>query len=136
MSSVAVPCKAAPQLGTMTSDVEALEYCYENDKESAINKAVKMRETVEAEGVTDRHEKLQPPRSCVEETMIGLEIGGWKKVAQWCQGLVVAVKTRNRVHIQWNADCLLEEDIPISEKVLMKSKYNKHVEGGWRMSLG
>ena len=76
--------------------------------------------------------------------MIGLEIEQlWmfeeedgKKVAQWCQGLVVAVKTRNRVHIQWNADCLREGDTPISEEVLMKSKYNRHVEGGWRMSLG
>jgi len=59
-----------------------------------------------------------------------------EKVAQWCQGFVVAVKTRNRVHIQWNADCLREGGIPISEEVLMKSKYNRHVEGGWRMSLG
>ena len=46
------------------------------------------------------------------------------------------MKTRNSVHIQLNADCLREGDIPISEEVLMKSKYNKHVEGGWRLSLG
>ena len=46
------------------------------------------------------------------------------------------MKIRNRVHIQWNADYLREGDIPISEEVSMKSKYNKHVEGGWRLSLG
>ena len=66
--------KTTPQLGTLTSDVEALEHCYENDKEIVIKEAVKLRETLEAGGVTDRHEKLQPPRPSVEETMIGLDI--------------------------------------------------------------
>ena len=66
--------KATPQLGTLTSDVEALEHRYENDKEIVIKEAVKLRETLEAGGVTDRHEKLQPLRPSVEETMIGLEI--------------------------------------------------------------
>ena len=66
--------KATPQLGTLTSDVEALEHRYENDKEIVIKEAVKLRETLEAGGATDRHEKLQPPRPSVEETMIGLEI--------------------------------------------------------------
>ena len=46
------------------------------------------------------------------------------------------MKTRNRVRIQWNEDCLREGDLPISEEVLMKSKYYKHAEGGWIMSLG
>ncbi len=66
--------KATPQLGTLTSDVEALEHHYENDKEVVIKEAVKLRETLEAGGVTDRHEKLQPPRTSVEETMIYLEM--------------------------------------------------------------
>ena len=43
-------------------------------EEIVIKEAVKLRETLEAGGVTDRHEKLQPPRPSVEETMIGLEI--------------------------------------------------------------
>ncbi len=38
-----------------------------------------------------------------------------------CQGIVVAVKTRNRVHIQWSESTLHEGDISITEEVLMKS---------------
>ena len=102
-----------------------------------------MRDTLEADGIVDRHERMQPPRPEVEENMIGLEVEQlWifeeedgSKVSQWCQGLVVAVKTRGKVHIQWNEDCLRQGDQPITEEVLMKSKFNKHVEGGWRMSL-
>ena len=60
--------------GTLTSDVKALEHHYENDKQIVIKEAVKLRETLEAGGVTDRHEKLQPPRTPVEETMIYLEM--------------------------------------------------------------
>jgi hypothetical protein len=57
------------------------------------------------------------------------------KVTPWCQGLVVAIKIRGRMHIQWNEDCLCKGDTSISEEVLMMSKFNKHVERGWRMSL-
>ena len=64
-----------------------------------------------------------------------LEEANGSKVPQWCQGLVVTMKTRNRVHIQWNDNCMHESDLQITGDVLMKSKYNKHVEGGWRMSL-
>jgi hypothetical protein len=39
------------------------------------------------------------------------------------------------VHIQWNKDCLNDGDLPITKEASMKSKYNEHVEGGWRMSL-
>ena len=47
----------------------------------------------------------------------------------WCQGEVVAVRTKNRVHIEWDASTLREGE-PITEETLLKSKYNKHVIGG------
>jgi hypothetical protein len=53
----------------------------------------------------------------------------------WCQGKVVAVRTRNRIHIECDASILCEGDEPITEEVLLKSKYNKHVIGGWRYSI-
>ncbi len=64
--------------------------------------------------------------------MIGLEVEQlWmfevedgSKVSQLCQGLVVAVKTRGRVHIQWNDHCLCQGDVPITEEAPMKSKFN------------
>ncbi len=53
----------------------------------------------------------------------------------WCQGVVVAVRTRNRIHIEWDTSTLRDDDQPITEETLMKSKYNKHVIGGWRYSI-
>ena len=86
---------------------------------------------------------MQPPRPEVEEEMFGLEMKQlWmfektngSKVPQWRQGLIVALKSRNREYIKWSANCLDKGDFGITEEVLMKSKFNKHVEGGWRMSL-
>ena len=49
--------------------------------------------------------------------------------------LVVAVKTRIEYTFNGNYNCLREGDLQVTEEVLMKSKYNKHVEGDWRMSL-
>ena len=53
----------------------------------------------------------------------------------WCQGEVVAVRTRNRVHIQWDTSTLRDGDESITEETLLKTKYNKHVIGGWRYSI-
>ncbi len=53
----------------------------------------------------------------------------------WCQGMVVGVKKNNKVPIKWDGSTLREGDIAITEETLLKSKYNKHVLGGWRFSL-
>jgi hypothetical protein len=114
-------------------------------KGETIAKAIQMRDEQEDKGELDRYEKLQPRRRPeVDESLIGVEMEQlWdymepdrSKVLQWCQGIIVGVKTRNRVHIQWNKNCLRDEGgLLTTEEVLMKSKYNKHVEGGWRMSV-
>ncbi len=59
--------------------------------------------------------------------------GGVKNM--WCQCVIVTVPTRNRVHVEWDASTLCDGDEPITEEILLKSKYNKHVIGGWRYSL-
>jgi hypothetical protein len=121
-----------------------LDERYENAKDKASAEAVAMRDKLQDEGVIDRHEKLQPARPEVDEDLIGAEIeilysyedpdGSTTKM--WCQGEVVAVQTKNRVHIEWDGSTLREGDEPITEETLLKSKYNKHVIGGWRYSIG
>jgi hypothetical protein len=86
---------------------------------------------------------LQPTRPEVNEDLIGAELeilysyvepdGSNKNM--WCQGVVVAVLPRNKVHIEWEQSTLREGDESITEKVLLKTKYNKHVIGGWRYSI-
>ena len=137
------PRKRMPQLGTKAADVEELDDRYKNEKDTAIESTIQLRESLESDGLADRHEQMQPPRPEVNEEMIGLEIEQlWmfeetdgSKVPQWCKSLIVTVKSRNRVHIKWSANCLREGDLGITEEVLIKSMFNTHVEGGWRMSL-
>ena len=115
------------------ANVKELDDHYKNEKEAAIESAIQLRESLEADGLVHRHEQMQLPRPEVNEEIIVLEIEQlWmfeeandSKVPQWCQGLVVTVKTRSGVHTQWNDNCLHEGDLQITEEVLMKSKYNK-----------
>ena len=135
--------KSLPKLGQTTADVAKLDQRYENEKETAIEAAVEMRDQLEADGIIDRHEKLQPARPEIDENLIGAEIeilyayvepdGSTKNM--WCQGIVVAVRNGNRIHIEWDASTLRDGDLPVTEETLLKSKYNKHVVGGWRYSI-
>ena len=135
--------KNLPQLGEKTADVDALDMRYEEQRDKAIEEAVQLREDLEEQGVMDRHEKKQPPRPNVDEELVDVmmemlfaydEPDGTTS-NMWCQGTVVAVKRDNKVHIQWDGSTLREGDIEITEEKLLKSKYNKHVLGGWRYSL-
>jgi hypothetical protein len=116
--------KYTPQLGTRTSDVDRLDERYEDAKDKAIVEAVAMRNKLQDEGVIDRHEKLQPARPEVDEDLIGAEIEilysydepDRSTLNMWCQGEVVAVRTKNRVYIEWDASTLREGDEPITEE--------------------
>jgi hypothetical protein len=122
-----------------------LDQLHENKKQEAIKEAVDMQNQMEDDGIIDRHEHLQPAQPEVDDDLINAEIeilysysyvepdGSTKNM--WCQGKVVAVRTRNQIHIEWDASTLREGDEPITEEVLLKSKYNKHVIGGWRYSI-
>ena len=72
-----------------------------------------LREEMEEDGLIDRYEKLQDEtRPKVDETMIDVRIEQlWEYieeaetvVKQWCSGVVVAVKTQNRVLIKWDKE--------------------------------
>ena len=125
------------------ADVYALEMQYEMQKEKAVEEAVQLREDFEEQGMMDRHKKLQPPRPEVDEKLIDVEMEilfsydepDGTKSNMWCRGTVVAVKKNNKVHIKWHDSTLREGDIAITDETLLKSKYNKHVLGGWRYSL-
>ena len=68
------------------------------------------------------HPLLRPARIELDEDFIGAEIeilysyeepdGSTTKM--WCQGEVVAVRTKYRVHIEWDASTLREGDEPIT----------------------
>ena len=116
--------KVTPQLGKRTADVAELEERYENEKEKAVEEAIKLRDQLEDEGIIDRHKRLQPARPEVNEDLIGAELeilysyvepdGSNKNM--WCQGVVVAVLPRNKVHIEWEQSTLREGDESITEE--------------------
>ena len=56
-------------------------------------------------------------------------------VPQWYQGIVVAVKKNNRVHIKWDKKCLREGDPMVTQEKFLKTKWNKQVNEAWRMNL-
>ena len=125
------------------ADVDEFDERYENEKQKAVEEAIKLRDQLEDEGIMDRYERLQPTRPEVNKDFIGAEIeilysyvepdGSNKNM--WCQGVVVAVLTGNKIHIEWKASTLCDGDESIAEEVLLKTKYNKHVIGGWRYSI-
>jgi hypothetical protein len=108
----------------------------ENKKQEAIEEAVAMRNQMEDDGVIDRHERLQPARPEVDDDLINadaeIEIlysyvepdGSTKNM--WCQGKVVAVRTCNGIHIEWDASTLREGDEPITD-IGQGSTYLKYV---------
>ena len=86
-----------------------------------------------------------PPKQRLEvnESFLGARIEHiWEfteedniKVLQWCQGKVLAVKKKKRVHIEWEGKYLQKGDRKIFKEMLMISKWNKHVEKAWIMNL-
>ena len=60
--------KKTKKLGTKTSDIEDLDKRFEDEKNNLINEAMKMRDNMEEQGLTDRYERMQPIRLEVGET--------------------------------------------------------------------
>ena len=100
---------------------------------------------LETDGIIDRHEKLQPrTQPIINEGFVGkrieqiwefLEDDGTSKLI-WCKGLVIGVlNKKTKVRIQWDKEYHREGDPEISQETFMVSKWNKHVERGWRLAL-
>ena len=69
--------------------------------------------------------------SAIEQLWMYTE-DGRSVIIQWCHGIVVAVKKQNTVHTEWSDNFLREGNSNVTEETRMKSKYNKHTEGGWQ----
>ncbi len=66
--------KITNHLGTKTSDIDELDKQYKQEKESLISEAMKMRDDLEGHGISDRYERMQPPRPEVDANLVGLDI--------------------------------------------------------------
>ena len=128
------------QLGTRTLDIDDLDKMKDEEMEKIEEEGRELREEMEEDGLIDRYEKLQDKmRPTVDETMIDVRIEQlWEYVEedgtvvkQWCSGVVVAVKTQNRVLIRWDKEHI-QDGLEITQQKLMVSKWNKHVSKGWR----
>ena len=53
----------------------------------------------------------------------------------WCLGVVVGVLNNNQVHVKWDKTYLREGDAEITKEKFLKTKWNKHVQDGWRMNV-
>ena len=132
--------KNMQQLGTRTLDIDDLDEMKDEEIEKFEEGRRELREEMEEDGLIDRYEKLQDKtRPTVDETMIDVRIEQlWEYVEedgtvvkQWCSGVVVAVKTQNRVLIRWDKEHI-QDGLEITQQKLMVSKWNKHVSEGWR----
>ena len=103
--------KETKQLGTRTVDVDELDSHYEAEEGETIAEAVQTR---------DEPQSLMAAKFCngVKELLLELKL--------------VIEFTYNGMKIVY---VLREGGLPLTEDVFMKSKFNKHVKGGWRMSV-
>ena len=136
--------KKTKQLGKKTADLDALDDRYEDKRRNAMDDATKLRDQLEASGVTDRYKKLQQKNALpINDTFIGTfieqlwpftEVDG-KVVDQWLQGEMFWVMTNYKVLIESSNDCLCEGDTKVSKEKLLVSLWNKHKEGAWRLDI-
>ena len=132
------------QLGTKSKDMDVLDQKYKELENEFVEGAHELRDELEKDGVVDRHERLQPVRPKVNEDLIdarieqlwGFEEPDGTVVDQWCRGTIVAVKKNNKVHIKWDDECVRDGDPGVTGEILLKTKWNKHVERGWRFAIG
>ena len=131
------------KLGTRSSDYEHLKKHDDAEKEMVVEGGTRLREELEDTGMKDRHEKLQPPRPNVDEGLIDRrmeQLWNYKEpdgtvVQVWCRGVVVAVKSNSKVHVCWDTAFVAKGDPKVTEEQFLVSKWNKHVEEGWRFFI-
>jgi hypothetical protein len=132
------------QLGTQTKDVELLDKLYAKEEANFRFEGAALRDDLEDNGEVDKYEKMQgkmPKRdeqlidTRIEQLWVFTEEDG-TKVPEWCRGVVVAIKSGDRVRIEWDDACRRDGDPKFSDEKLLKSKWNKQVERAWRLDLG
>ena len=131
------------QLGTVTADIIEIDKRRANKERELRKGGKKLRDNLEKEGCLDRYEMLQPPRPSVDKTLIDARIEqcheyyekNGDKVLVWCLGVVVGVLNNNQVHVKWDKTYLREGDAEITKEKFLKTKWNRHVQNGWRMNV-
>ena len=151
--------KQLSQLGELTSDVKLIDATHQEKSVQLDCNARIMRIDRESIGQGDRYEELQPtsiPK--IDQRFIGtrldvcfyfeLDTGG--KELRWCQGCVKDISngsnmlypnTRSKCYKEGEAVRILWDDINgisdayASIQHLPKSKWNKQIEGAWRLDV-
>eukprot|EP00957_Ditylum_brightwellii_P121941 9299669-Ditylum_brightwellii.AAC.1 len=105
--------------------------------------AAAMQEQLEDDDEIDQYEKLQPAKPDVDIHLKDTHIEQYWEftdnetgdmVPMQCKGVVVTVKNNTRVHVEWEYLYLREGDPKVTEEKFLKTKWNKHVDEGWRMN--
>ena len=113
------------------------------EKEALLKEMNLLWDKSEYAGLSDKHEKKQLTTiPIIDEKSLRAWIKQYWEYAepdgamqtQWCQGLVIEVKSADRLDISWNEKHLCEGDPAKTKQTLMKLKWTKHI--AQRLNLG
>ena len=138
-----------PTLGTATRQLMESEASALIDEEQFRREANELRKQREARGEGCIFSVMQP-LYCPEldelidkriDVLYSFVLGSGEKVLRWCQGKVIQVlpeKVKPTVVVRWDPmpDVKGKEDLSDeTQQVLPPRKWNKDVEGAWRMDI-
>jgi len=141
-------CKL-PTLGTATKQLMESEASAMIDEDQFRKEANELRKQREARGEGSIFSVMQP-LYCPEldelinkriDVLYSFVLGSGEKVLRWCQGKVIKVlpeKAKPTVVVLWDPmpDVKGKEDLSDeTQQVLAPRKWNKDVEGAWRMDI-
>ena len=142
--------KNLPVLGEQTEDVKKLDTDFITDKKKFKKDARSEIKQREESGIGSIYSEMQSkvvPK--IDDTFVGKKIdvlflfeildGGENETGlRWCQGEVTKVISKSKkpkVEVLWDAIPELNHEQHTSIQVLPKGKWNKQVEGAWRMNI-
>ena len=142
--------KSLPSLGERTADVKVLDLNYIKDTKKFKKDAQRLRREREDSGYGDMYSVLQSvavPK--IDDSFIGkrvdvlfafeiLDSDANEQELRWCQGEVTKIITGTKkptVEVRWDAIPELNIDIHTGIQILPERKWNKHIEGAWRMNI-
>ena len=142
--------KSLPILGMQKEDVKKLDFKFIQDAGKFKKDAQNIRMKREESGLGSMHSEMQSrvvPK--VDDLFVGKRIDVLysfdildgherEKGLRWCQGEVIKIipgKQKPRVEVLWDAIPELNQDQHTSVQILPESKWNKHIEGAWRMDI-
>ena len=139
--------KNLPSLGERTADVKALDLNYIKDTKKFKKDAQRLRREREDSGYGDMYSVLQSvavPK--IDDSFIGkridvlfafeiLDSDANEQELRWCQGEVTKIITGTKkptVEVRWDT---IPELNHAGIQILPERKWNKYIEGAWRMNI-